>query len=275
MSNDQKILYQTCRAIIEGKGSASLELCSVGPLCHARWLTLAIRINLLYMSTEKPSDELARLAWFVCNVYALLWFFVKKNWRAYQGPEIAYMAMKLVNGLSVDEKRIMSPVFERGFLYWMHPEQLILGCLASSDADVRAQAVARILKIRSDASLPPKPTVGKKRKRKPAPKVRIIELPDPIYEATHFTKMINWSKSQMTEAPLLRNMSVDEIKAFQDTPFTCAIPNNSQFVERNIQLIAKNGTRSTSHEIRQGTALATLASRERRARKTTKTAFSV
>ena len=51
--------------------------------------------------------------------------------------------------------------------------------------------------------------------------------------------MIDWSKSQVTEPPVLRDLSEEDIKAFQTTPFTCIQPSNTQFVERSIQLIAK------------------------------------
>ena len=202
MSTDQTTLYRSCRAIIDGKWTASLELATLGPLNHARWITLALRLNYLYMSTPNPSEEISRLAWFVVTIYGVIWFLAKRNWKAYQAPEIVFRVMKLIHGLPLHERRILCPVFERGFLYWMHPEQLLLGCIASDDADVRSRAVARVIQIRSTRSESSKVVVGKKRGRKPA--VRVLELPNPVYSAKDFTTMIDWNESQVTEPPLLR-----------------------------------------------------------------------
>ena len=264
MTTDQKMLYRSCRDIIDGKWTSSLELATLGPVNHARWITLALRLNYLYMSTPNPSEEIVRLAWFVVTIYAVIWFLAKRNWKAHQAPELVFRAMKLIHRLPLHKRRILCPVFERGFLYWMHPEQLLLGCIASDDPDVRSRAVARIIQTRSVRSESSKGVVGKKRGRKPASTVRVLELPNPIYSAKDFTSMIDWSKSQVTEPPVLRDLSEEDIKAFQTTPFTCIQPSNTQFVERSIQLIAKNGTRSASQTLRSGHAHATLESQERR-----------
>ena len=275
MSTDQKTLYKSCRAVIDGKWSTGLELGTLGPLSHARWITLALRLNFLYLSTPNPSHEIKRLAWFVVRIYGNLWFQGKCNWKAYQAPELVFKTMKLLHALPTDEQRILTPVFERGFLYWLHPEQLLLGCLSSSDPDVRARAIARIVKIRSESSQSSELVVGRKRGRQPASdKVRVLELPDPIYTAEDFSTMINWEDSQKTEPPLLRDLSIEQIRAFQETPFTCEEPSNTQHVERFIQLIAKNGTRSTLSTLRRGICHATIESQARRSKKNTKAAFA-
>ena len=111
--------------------------------------------------------------------------------------------------------------------------------------------------IRSTTSAPPKPVNGKKRGRKRTITVRVLQLPDPVYTATNFTNMIDWESSQMTEPPILRDLTNDQILAFQDCPSTCKEPSNSQFVERNIQMIAKQGIRAASSTLRQGLSHAT------------------
>ena len=226
------------------------------------------------MSDPNPSEEITRLAWFVVRIYGALWFQAKCNWKAFQAPQLVFQTMKLVHSLPADERRIIVPVFERGFLYWCHPEQLMLGCLASSDPDIRARAIARIVKIRSDVSQSSKVVVGRKRGRKPASEVRVLELPNPVYTADDFSTMIDWNESQLTEPPLLRDLTNEQIEAFQDTPFTCEEPSNTQHVERFIQLIAKNGTRAASATLRRGLCQATIESRNRRSKTTTKAAFA-
>ena len=275
MSTDQRTLYASCRAVIDGKWSTGLELGTLGPLNHARWITLALRLNFIYMATVDPPEEITRLAWFVVNIYGYLWFLAKSRWRAYQAPEIVFKTMKLIHALPLHEQRIICPVFERGFLYWMHPENLFLACLASNDADIRSRAIARIIQIRADASGSSSTVMGRKRGRKSAPKVRILELPDPIYSAQDFSSMIDWDQSQKTEPPLLRDLSKGQIEAFQTTPFTCEQPSNTQHVERFIQLIAKNGTRAASSTMRRGLCHATINSRSRRSGNNSKAAFAV
>ena len=183
--------------------------------------------------------------------------------------------MKKIHSLPIHERRVLTPVFERGFLYWIHLEQLTLGCLASEDPDTRSRAIARIIKLRSNQQAQPKPAIGKKRGRKPTPTVRTLELPDPIYEANDFSTMIDWDSAQQTEPPYLRDLSNEEIQAFQTTPFTCEEPSNTQHVERAIQMIAQKGTSAASSTLRQGLSHATVLSRARRGRSTTKSAFSV
>ena len=140
MSVDQSIFYRACRAVIDGVCPPDLAKRKLGKVHHARWLTLAIRILFLYMSTASPSEDLCRMAWFTVNVYGFLWFTAKQRWRVTDAAPIVFDAMNRVYALKekhVDEYRVVYPVFERGFLYWCHPEQLLLGCLACEDAAVR------------------------------------------------------------------------------------------------------------------------------------------
>ena len=264
---DQNLLYRSCRAIIDGVCPADLAKRTLGPIFHARWITLALRINFLYMSVASPSEELYRLAWFVVNIYGYLWFSAKKNWRATDAPKIAFEAMRLINGLPLNEQRILWPVYKRGFMYWAHSEQLLLACLASPDPDVRAQAVARILRLRA----PEQPTQAKRRKR--SSNVRTFELPSPVVNAPNFWSMIDWSQEQVFEPPYLRKYSDDELRAFENTPLILDVPSNSQHVERLIKLITENGTRAASPTLRDGLAKATLKSRQQRPRLRTRADF--
>ena len=267
MSVDQKLLYRSCRAIIAGVCPPDLAKRTLGPVFHARWLTLALRINFLYMSVASPSEELFRLTWFVINVYAFLWFSAKKNWRVTEAPNIAFKAMQLINGLPLNEQRILWPVYNRGFMYWAHSEQLFLACLASENADVRAQAVARILRLRE----PQQPTQAKKKKT--SSNVRTFELPSPVLNAPNFWSMIDWSQEQVLEPPYLRKHSDEELRAFEDTPLILDVPSNSQHVERLIKLITENGTRAATPTLRDGLTKATLRSRQQRPKLRTRADF--
>ena len=279
MSVDQNLLYRSCRAIIDGKCPPDLAQRALGHVSHARWLTLALRVNFLYMTFTSPSFEVYRLAFFVINVYIVysaLWFQSRLKWRATDAPALAFKAMHLIQKLRVDERKILFPVFERGFFYG-HSEQLFLGCLACEDPDVRAQAVARIFALRYPTTVEQEPSTstGRGRSRKqPMTDLRIFKLPKPVYNATHFSRMIDWSTEQVYEPPYLRKFDDQALKAFEKEPLVMSIPNNSQFVERYIQLISKNGTRAASATIRDGLCHATLRSRQQRPKIETKAHFS-
>lgn len=217
------------------------------------------------MSVAEPSEELYRLAWFVINIYGFLWFNAKYRWRATQAPIIAFEAMKLIHGLPKHEKLVLAPVFERGFSYWAHSEQLLLACLASDDSDVRARAVARILRLRHA------PAASQKSKKIA---VRVFENPIPVYTATHFSSMIDWSKEQILEPPFLRKHSDDDIKAFESAPLILDVPGNTQFLERFIKLITEKGTCAASPTIRDGLSKATLRNRRSQSKLETKADFS-
>ena len=267
MSVDQNILYRSCRAIIDGVCPPDLAKRTLGPVFHARWITLALRINFLYMSVATPSEELYRLTWFVINIYAYLWFSAKKNWRATEAPSIAFKAMQLLNGLPLNEQRILWPVFKRGFMYWAHSEQLLLACLASENPDVRAHAVARILRLREPVQL------TQVKKKKGSSGVRTFELPSPVLNAPNYWSMIDWTAEQVTEPPYLRKYSDAEIRAFEHTPLVLDVPSNSQHVERLIKLITENGKHAASPTLRDGLAKATLRSRQQRPKLRTRADF--
>lgn len=280
MSSDQKTLYKSCKAIIAGSCPPKLAKYTLGGVSHARWLTLAVRINFLFMATIEPSPELYRMAWFVINVYSLLWFSAKKDWRITKGACIAFKAMKLIKALPMNEYRVVAPTFERGFGYWLHSEQLFLACLASDCPDVRAQAVARILHIRHEKAAsstgPSTVTVAPTRRgRRPTKKsnVRTFEVPTPIYDAANFWTAINWNEEQITEPPYLRRHSDEQLRSFESQPLQMDISSNSQFVERFIQVITQNGTKAGTPTLRNGRSISTIRNRRKRPKIETKKDF--
>ena len=54
-----------------------MEFLEVGPLYHARWLTLACQILRVYVSEVKPLKNLAIIAAFCINMYFFSWFEIK------------------------------------------------------------------------------------------------------------------------------------------------------------------------------------------------------
>ena len=57
LSRDQKLLYRYTKAVIFGTVPDNLKDQKPGPLCHARWLTLALSILILNTRTSKEGCQ--------------------------------------------------------------------------------------------------------------------------------------------------------------------------------------------------------------------------
>ena len=87
LSADQHYAYRICWAVILGDLDADLALLEVGPICHARWLTLACRLLRRYTSTVKYSASLNTLAEFCIRVYFPSWFEIKHKHNIIDGSK--------------------------------------------------------------------------------------------------------------------------------------------------------------------------------------------
>ena len=65
LSRDQKLLYKYAKAIMIGSVPDDLQYQKPGPLCHVRWLTLALRIMIKYTRTSYPSESRRKVITFV------------------------------------------------------------------------------------------------------------------------------------------------------------------------------------------------------------------
>ena len=75
LSQDQELLNKYRQAISSGILPSNLAKRKPGPTNHSRWLTLTLRILILYTRTTNPSTQLIRLVTFVQQVY----FCTQKN----------------------------------------------------------------------------------------------------------------------------------------------------------------------------------------------------
>ena len=82
----------------------------------------------------------------------------------------------------------------------------------------------------------------------------IFNLTKPNYNATEVYNMVNWDAEVITEPPLFRNYSDEQIRSFE----------NPQHVERCIQLMASHATSSLDPVVSDGLCKATLLERKRR-----------
>ena len=65
--------------------------------------------------------------------------------------------------------------------------------------------------------------------------------------------MIDWNKANLTEPPLTKMLSDDEIKSFDEIPFEVPkYPCHTQAVERAIRLVSEASTSVVGFEARDG-----------------------
>jgi hypothetical protein len=260
LSCDQKVLHDSCMAMMEGKCSRSL----FG--IRSRWLTLAILILIYYMTLKNPPTNLVKVVKLIIMIYDPIWFELKCNPNCTNAPRIMFKATKLYKTLPLDEQAIVLPIFEIGN-HWAHMENLLLSMAADPDRSIRKKAVSKILDIRA------KPFVQKKaRHRKGSNKiVRIKNVPKLLYDAVSYYEM---QKEDQFEPPFTRNLSDEKIKQLVDSPLIVPVPHHTQHVERAIRVITQHGKSAASSQKREGMALATFKDRKERPCCETKADFS-
>ncbi|XP_065649532.1 uncharacterized protein LOC136078212 [Hydra vulgaris] len=79
LTADQRKLYEYCVGISKGFISKKFLSKQPGPIFHARWLTLALRIMMVYVRTNKPSSELLVITKYIVQVYCVMWFAIKRS----------------------------------------------------------------------------------------------------------------------------------------------------------------------------------------------------
>ena len=66
---------------------------------HARWLTLAVRVMLIYIRTVNPTTALCKLVHYCVKVYALAWFLLKQSAKLKDAPAILFKSIQDINEL--------------------------------------------------------------------------------------------------------------------------------------------------------------------------------
>ena len=67
----------------------------LGPLCHSRWLTLAIRSLALYTREKKPNKTLRKPVSYIIKVYAFAWFEIKTSSKLHEALKILFTISRL------------------------------------------------------------------------------------------------------------------------------------------------------------------------------------
>jgi hypothetical protein len=90
LSNDKRILREYLLGVSLGEVVEEFVYKKPRLVSHARWLTTASRILMLYTRTEEPSDVLRLLVLYIQRIYGKVWFQVKRETSFTKGPSFLF-----------------------------------------------------------------------------------------------------------------------------------------------------------------------------------------
>lgn len=270
LSRDQQLLYKYAKAIIVGTVPVSLKDQKPGPLCHARWLTLALRVMILYTRTPSPSEPLIKTVKFILQVYVVMWFKISKEWVFTMGAKHLYDMMELIKKTQPEDVQAIAMRVMQHNAYFAHPENILAAMLVDDSEEIRKRAVEKILAVRR--------MKVKKPRRKVARGIRLFQPPNLNLTCSNYTDMIDWNskKVPVTEPPVTKGYSDDDLKLAVSEPLSLpAYPCHTTSVERCVKLVTEASKQVYGGEARHGLILSRVAAREQRKAYDTKKDYGV
>ena len=146
-SRDQYLAYRLGHALQSGKVPDEVVGATIGPCCHARWLTTAVRCLRLAMSIRRRSKGFERILCFIMNLYLPSWFLIKNNPHIQSGAKHLYTMLELSRDLCQKSQETFQKVLQDN-AYFAHPENVIIACLADDREVLRRKAVLYIMAAR-------------------------------------------------------------------------------------------------------------------------------
>jgi len=181
-------LYEYTIAVKTGIVPDTLKDQKPGPLNHARWLTLALRILIFYTRSENPSPSLLEIVKFVVQVYVVMWFEIVKKPAFTMGSRHLFLTMRLIKTQSEEVQIIAKRVLQHN-AYFAHPENILCTMLEDDEISVRKKAVEKILKCREKRHKP---------KSKVARGIRLFRPPKLNWNATRYDEIIDLNSHRTT-----------------------------------------------------------------------------
>ena len=156
LSWDQLCQYKLLQAVRSGKSNSDVKNMQIGPLYHARWLTLACRVLYLYMCEHNLSDEdttkLETLVHFIMTNYGPMWFAIKQRPLLIDAPKHLFQQTQLIKLLPEAVQRVVKKYVSHS-AYYAHSEHLLISMLDDDDDSTRIKAVNIIKEIRRTSQM--------------------------------------------------------------------------------------------------------------------------
>ena len=162
-SRDQYLAYRLGNALESNVVPDKVVGATIGPPCHARWLTTAVRALRLALSVKRRTKAFDRILTFIVNHYLPCWVMVKNDPHIQSGARHLYNMLDLSRDLCPGSQKIVEKVLQDNS-YFAHPENLVIACLADPREEIRRKAVLYIMAARRNVQpdsnprqfLPPK-----------------------------------------------------------------------------------------------------------------------
>ena len=265
LSTDQKYLYRILKIIKTGIIPPDFEKFNIGPLNHARWLTLANRICRLFISkvrlSAKLKSDLFQVVQFIMLCYGPGWFHIKTKPNLIHSPEHVLTSVTNYRKLPEKTQKIVKP-FIASNSYHANSEHILLAMLCSDDSQLREDAVQRILDLRAGSNS--------------ANQLREFVPPKTLnFNATHIRELIDWDLETISEPPLTYKLSTQalieiEVEKLTIKPYKV----HTQSVERAVKLVTQASISVYGPEARDGFVKATVLSRRIMPKLTSKKDFA-
>ena len=188
------------------------------------------------------------LVQYLVHHYVPTWFAIRQNSVCTEGSKNIFRSIGLLRGLPREIQDIIRPVISRNG-YWAHPEQLLIAMVADEDREHRTEAIRHIRAARD--------------KGKHEQEVRSFSLPTINFNAQRYTDLIDWAAEDVTEPPLLRDLSDSELCEISAAPLQIpAYPVHTQAVERAVRDVTEASSRVVGEEARHGRITACIKHRK-------------
>lgn len=208
--DDQRYLFRMVVAVNNGHCDERLASEEPGVMSTARWLTTGSRILRHYVTQERPSPTLKKLAEFVVKVYAPFWFLVKSQPQAIHGSRHVFKYICWIRQLPKDVQLVIRPFIENN-AYFFHPENILLSMITDPDSQTRKDAYEKILEARRNAS----ETI----RQMYIPQRGVIQ-----FDSDAYTRMIDWRQFRITEPPFLQFYVQAQLEKYLDSDEIIDIP---------------------------------------------------
>lgn len=145
LSHDQRLLYEYCKGIGVGRVDDRWAAWKIGPLNHARWLTLAIRLLCLYTQDYSPNKNLTKLTHYIVNVYAPSWFSLKMSSKLYDSPRILFSTINHLKLIQFDDVRRIVKQNIQGNVFCLLPANFLYAMVKEDEDQIRNLGLHTIL----------------------------------------------------------------------------------------------------------------------------------
>ena len=229
LSHDQRLLHEYTIGISSGTIDKVYASRTIGPLNHARWLTLALRVMCVYTRTVKPSIKLKNMVSYIVKCYAPLWFSIKQASSLAEAPKILFKLLTYLKDLDLPEYTTIVQRNIKSNSFALLPDNFLYSLCLSNESTIRELGIKAILKIRSEnRSFEDEP---------------IKRIPQINFEANHWSELINVSDvSNIREPSSTKEFSNERIQEFidkEEKPPLLNLPIHSQSVERAVKLVTE------------------------------------